>query len=109
MQIMRLQSLQGLALAFLLSCGGTSLASDSPESNVYTPSEIHHYRVNGGAPTVTIFIVAHYRFENGKYVWIPAHNQEAPLPHNKDRVAVWDSPHGSTPGHWIKNENGHLR
>ena len=109
MQIRCYQYLIYISLGVLLNCSAPGILSASPESNAYSPSEIHHYKSNGGAPTVTVLIVAHTRFENGKYVWKPARYAEAPLPENKDRVAIWVPGSGSTHGHWAKNVQGTIQ
>src|SRR5271154_698988 len=83
------QSLKYIALAFCLSCAGMNLASANSVSAIYTSKEIHHYASNGGSPTVTVLVPHHYRFENGKYVWIPSYYAEAPLPLNKYSAVFW--------------------
>ena len=94
------------ALSFLLSGVGLILASAAPESQVYSPGEIHHYAANGGDATVTTRVPSHYRFQNGKYVWIPTYEAEAPLPKGPYTSAIWISPSSSAPGHWSARSAG---
>lgn len=88
-------------LALLLSWAGLNIVSAGTESHIYAPGQIHHYSSNAGASTVSVEIAHHYRFENGKYVWIPSHLAEAPLPKDKWAAAVWVSPSATVPAHWL--------
>jgi len=94
----------GVALALLFSCAGLTIASADPESNIYSPDQIHHYSCNGGAPTVTVTIGHHYRFQDGTYVWIPTYDAEAPLPKGKWDGAVWVSRTDAAPAHWREQQ-----
>jgi hypothetical protein len=91
---------KSLLLSLLLSGTCLTFASAAPESYIYSPGEIHHYASNGGASTVTVEIPEHFSFQNGKYVSVPNHKAEAPLPHDKYAAAYWVTGSTVTAGHW---------
>jgi len=87
-------------LVVLFACGGIGCALARPESEIYSPAQIHHYASNKGASTVTVEVPSHYSYKTGHYVMVPKYSAEAPLPRDRYSAAYW-IPYSSTEaGHW---------